>query len=325
MPSVINTAVNAGTGFNQMMHATRDVFSAEIWYAAQPITKFDQFTTKRSELGGQPGRRIQIPKMGNLKRGGPLREGVDMTTQSMSQSQQSIEVGEWGNAIGFSEYLLQVAYYDQLSAASILLGRDMALVLDLALRDVARGGVNVIYAGGVNSRGALTSTMVFDTVVVKDGVEALETANAPKWAGDHWICFAHPHQMRGFRDDPDWINASLYSGVNQIYTGEVGRYEDTRFVSTTVMPNGANNARDPVTNAYVDPGYAPELRGAGSGGINVYQAVMFGENSIGHATGLPVELRDNDRDFGRQHGLAWYSIFGQDILEAANLVVIESA
>lgn len=327
MPSVLNTAVTSGSGFSQQVEATRDVFSAEIWFAALPILKFDQFSTKKTELGVQPGRTIQMPRYNNIKRGGRLTEGVRLQTRGMSLSLQSITVFEEGNAVGFSEYLLQTSFYDQLAAASLLLGRDMALVLDGELRDTVALGINTVFANGKVARTALVSMDVFDTQVVKDQVELLETNNTPKWGGDHYIEFAHPHQLRGLRDDNDWINASLYSGSTQIYTGEVGRYEDVRFISTTVMPNGANNAVDPQTGDFVDVGFNNDLRSGVSGNqTNIFQAFMFGEYSFGHATALPVELRDNGvEDFGREHGLAWYSIWGSNTLEQPNIVLAESA
>jgi len=221
---------------------------------------------------------------------------------------------------------LQSSFFDQMAAASMLLGRDMAIVLDLQLRDTARLATSVVYGGAQTSRGAIAANHVFDTRAIKDAVEILETNNAPKWNGDHYICFLHPHQARGLRDDNDWIVASAYQGANQIYTGEIGRYEDVRFISTTVMPNGANNAVDPQTQEYSDIGFDPNLRAAGASGVNVYQAVMFGEYAIGHATALPVELRDNGvEDFGREHALAWYAIWGQGVLENQNIVIIETA
>ena len=325
MASVLNTAVTTGAGFSQQVNAVRDVYSAEIFFAALPILKFDQFTTKKTELGVQAGRQIQLPKYGNIKRGGQLSEGTRIKTQAMSLTQSSITVNEWGNAIGFSEALLQASFFDQLAAASMLLGRDLAIVLDLALRDIAVTGINIVYSNGKATRGAMTAADTFNTRAIKDAVEVLETNNAPKWMGDHYICFLHPHQARGLRDDSDWINAALYAGATAIYTGEIGRYEDVRFVTTTVMPNGANSAVDPNTGDFVDPGYSATLDAATSGGDDVYQAVMFGEYAVGHAVSLPVELRDNGvEDFGREHGLAWYSIFGQGKLEDNNIVVVET-
>jgi len=327
MSSTMNTASSTGPGFTQQVAAVRDVYSAEIFFAALPILKFDQFTTKKTELGTQPGSTIQMPKYGNIKRGGQLTEGRRMETQAMSLSQTSVSVNEWGNAVGFSERLLQTSFFDQLAAASLLLGRDLAIVLDLAIRDVAVGATNIVYGKGKTARTSLVAGDVFDTQAIKDAVETLETNNAPKWMGDHYICFIHPHQARGLKDDNDWIHAALYAGATAIYTGEIGRYEDVRFISTTVMPNGANNAQDSTTGDYVDPGFANALRtGVSSNQTNVYQAVMFGEYSVGHAVSLPVELRDNGvTDFGREHGLAWYSIFGQGLLESNNIVLIETA
>ena len=49
MSSVLNSAVASGAGYSQQVEAIRDVYSAEIWFAALPILKFDQFSTKKTE------------------------------------------------------------------------------------------------------------------------------------------------------------------------------------------------------------------------------------------------------------------------------------
>lgn len=327
MPSVLNTATATGVGFNAMSSAARDVYSAEIWFAALPVMKFDQFSTKKTELGVQPGKTINLPKYGNLKRGGALTEGRKIETQGMSLSSASITVTEYGNAIAFSEFLLQTSFYDQLTAASLLLGRDMALVLDLGLRDSFLGVSNVIYPNSKTARIQLLANVDrMSTTLVREATESLEGANAPKWAGDHYICFIHTHQGSSLKRDNDWTNASLYSGSTQIYTGEIGRFDDVRFIATTVMANGRSDTLDPNTGDYVDVGYVAALKSGTAGNLaTIYQAVMFGEYSVGHATALPVELRDNGvTDFGREHGLAWYAIWGQAALETVNTVVMET-
>lgn len=325
--SVLNTAAAQGATFHNVLGAVRDVYSAEIYLSALPVMKFEQFTTKKSELGIQPGLTIQLPKFSNIKRGGRLREGKRIPIQPMNQTQQPIRVVEYGNGIGFSELLLQSSFYDQMAAASLLLGRDMSVVLDTELRDVIMGAPNVIFPNGKAARTDLVTADVFDTVLIKDGVETLEANNAPKWGNDHWICFAHPHQGRKLRDDTNWVNAAMYSGLGQVYTGEMGRYEDTRFIVSTILPNGRNSAIDPLTGDPEDIGFDETLELGFAGNlVTIYRAVMFGEYSLGHAVALPVELRDNNnQDFGREHGLAWYSIFGQSVLEAKNVVVMETA
>jgi hypothetical protein len=93
------------------------------------------------------------------------------------------------------------------------------------------------------------------------------------------------------------------------------------------MPNGANSAVDPDTGDFVDVGFVNALKSGVAGNqTNIFQSTFFGEYSYGHATALPVELRDNGvEDFGREHGLAWYAIWGQNILENPNIVIGETA
>ena len=53
----------------------------------------------------------------------------------------------------------------------------------------------------------------------------------------------------------------------------------------------------------------------------VYEAIMLGDNAFGHAISLPVELRDGGvLDFGREHALAWYSIWGWGVITDSSVV-----
>ena len=50
---------------------------------------------------------------------------------------------------------------------------------------------------------------------------------------------------------------------------------------------------------------------------------MLGDNAFGHAISLPVELRDGGvLDFGREHALAWYSIWGWGVVTESSVVKI---
>jgi hypothetical protein len=55
----------------------------------------------------------------------------------------------------------------------------------------------------------------------------------------------------------------------------------------------------------------------------VYEAIMLGDNAFGHAISLPVELRDGGvLDFGREHALAWYSIWGWGVVTDSSVCKI---
>lgn len=325
-----NGTVLAGGTASQLTDGVRAVYSRELEFKALPIMKFLQFTTIKEELGVEPGLEIKMLRFNNLAKGGVLTEGVRMTTQAMSTSMVSITVGERGNAVAISELTLKSAFFDTLAAATTLLGRDMAIVLDTELRDTALSGTNVIYGRKSDktkptNHATMNTTSVLGVATIKDGAEILATNNCPKFiidgGQDFFICFVHPHQSRSLRDDPAWIDASKYGAPVQLFNGEIGRIEDTRFIETTVMNNGAAAA--------TDYGYDASLHNvainAGQDTVDLYQAVMFGPDYFGFAVALPPELRDNGvQDFGREHGLAWYAIWGTGILHNEYGVVIET-
>ena len=62
-----------------------------------------------------------------------------------------------------------------------------------------------------------------------------------------------------------------------------------------------------------------------AGGIQTFEALMLGDNAFGHAISLPVELRDGGvLDFGREHALAWYSIWGFGLITDSAVVKIRT-
>ena len=304
-------ATNGGTLFSD---GVRLVYSREIEFKALPIMRFSQFATQKTELGVEPGLTISMLTYDNLKLGGALQEMQNMSTQALSGSMKQITVQEHGNAVSNSELLIQSSFDDIMATTTTLLGRDYALVMDCELRDVALSGTNIVYGGGKDSRSALTAGDKLQVSTIKDAIEVLATNNAPKYANMYWICFVHPHQSRDLRDDSAWINASNYGAPEQLFTGEIGRIDDTRFIETTLMCNGKASENDPA--------YKAELKGD----VPVYQAVIFGDQYYGIAWSLPVELRDNGvEDFGRKRSLAWYAIWGTGLLHNEYGVVIETA
>ena len=321
----VTTATDAKGGV-KLTDAIRMVYSKEIEFKALPVMRFAQFATRKTELGVEPGLTISMMTYANLKLGGKLTEMVDMTTQALSSSMKQITVTEHGNAVSNSRLLMESSFDDIMASTTTLLGRDYAMVLDCELRDTALSGTNIVFASKgdgtpVADRANLDATCKMKVSTIKDAIEILATNNAPKREGAYWICFVHPHQSRDLRDDSAWINASNYGAPEQLFNGEIGRIDDTRFIETTLMSNGAC--------ADTDPAYDAELvKGANSGSAtaNVYKAVIFGDEYYGIAWSLPVELRDNGvEDFGRKQSLAWYAIWGTGILNNEYGVVIETA
>lgn len=299
-----------GTTTVNIPASVRAVYSKEIIRQAQPKLRFSQFAKKKTDLQNAPGGSIKFTKYSNIEKGGKLTEGISMDEKAMSNSEISITVEEYGNAVVVHEKAIQLSMHDELKEASVALANDMAKVLDEGLRDTALTTANRVYGGGKTSASALVVGDGFTTDTIKDVVEALDTNNAPKIDGQYYICIAHPHQLRQLRDDPAWINVHNYVGVDAVYRGEVGMYEGVRFVSSTQMP--AYSATQSLAKFGVN--------------IKTWEAVIFGENSYGWAEALPVEMRDNGvQDYGRKHGIAWYAIWGFGLIEEQNIFSVLTA
>jgi len=311
----------AGTnGLTALPEAMLEVFSLDILHNAQGIMRFEEFAVRKQELLAAPGEVVKFTIYDDIARGGELTENVSLTAKAMSATQKSITVKEWGNAIKVSEKLLRLSWDDVMAESATLLGRDYAVTRDLALRDALFSGAsnNLLADPTAGAIGSLTSTDTFDIEAIRSAVEILQTNDAPKFFGDYYVCFLHPHQAAYLRRDQDWVDAHQYIGTRNLFNGEIGRWEDVIFIVTTHAPNGAAAA--------TAPGYDSTLDGTGASNIDLYKACIFADQSLYVADSLPVELRDNGvEDFGRTHGLAWYSIFGVNCLKPEYAVTITSA
>lgn len=326
-------AVDANDG-TALPAALLDVYSLDILHNAQGIMRFEEFAVRKQELLAAPGETIKFTIYDDLlNRGTELTENVSLSANAMSATQQTITVKEWGNAIKVSEKLLRLSWDDVMGEAATLLGRDYAVVRDLALRDALFSGVaNVVGQNITSANDDATGTAnfidaseTFSIEHIREAVEILQTNDAPKFFGDYYVCFLHPHQAAYLRRDPDWVNAHQYVGTRNLFNGEIGRWEDVIFIVTTHAPNGAAGVNAPGYDASLVAPVGNPANGLAVG-VAGYKACIFADQCLYIADSLPVELRDNGvEDFGRTHGLAWYSLFGVDVLKPEYGVSITTA
>ena len=344
-------APTAYSGANsQLTQAIQTIWSKEILFQSMPILRFEQFAVKKTELGVAPGLQINFMRYNNLGFAGTLVEGVRMETKALTAQQFSITVAEHGYAIAVSELLLNASFDDVMASASRLLGRNMALYLDGQARDTLMAASSVIYGydrsgltaandwygtgtAGTN-RASLTGAFDLTTGVVKDAVETLATKNIPR-LGETYVAFIHPHQSRKLRDNPEFIEVTKYAAPGNFMLGEIGRLYDTVFIETTQIQkvtNGAGSGYSADTAvaagsiAYpTGGGYTSPVTKTGNGNKDRYTAIFIGDNAFGHAISLPVELRDGGiLDFGREHALAWYAIYGLGLITDQSVVLAET-
>ena len=105
------------------------------------------------------------------------------------------------------------------------------------------------------------------------------------------------------------INQYTAEGLQMIRFGEVGRYEDTRFIEQNNVPKGnANN----TSNDPYDGVSTPWTNGASS------WMFYFGADTVTEAICIPEEIRAKlPGDYGRSKGIAWYALGGFGIIHSA--------
>jgi N4-gp56 family major capsid protein len=211
-------------------------------------------------------------------------------------------------------------------------------------------GVNDWYNEGTVAANfaALDGNYKLTTGAVKDAALTLAGKNIPR-LGETYVQFVHPKQSRDIRSNPEFIEVTKYAAPGNFMLGEIGRLYDVVFIETTQVKKLAINASyttstdaaapssaisvpvkantapgqggNPVSADYTaEAGY---LTSATGNGAEVYESIMIGDNAFGHAISLPVELRDGGvLDFGREHALAWYAIWGLGVITDQAIVKV---
>ena len=211
-------------------------------------------------------------------------------------------------------------------------------------------GVNDWYNEGTAATaiGDLDGNYKLSTGAVKDAALTLAGKNIPR-LGETYVQFVHPKQSRDIRSNPEFIEVTKYAAPGNFMLGEIGRLYDVVFIETTQVkklaasgtystntlvgapasaievPVKANtapgNGGNPESADYTaEAGY---LTAASGNSADVYESIMIGDNAFGHAISLPVELRDGGvLDFGREHALAWYAIWGLGVITDQAIVKV---
>jgi N4-gp56 family major capsid protein len=342
--AVTTAGATSATGYTvggtALSPAIQTIWSKEILFQAMPVLRFEQFAVKKTELGVMPGLTINFMRYNNLSidenNGAELTEGARMEPVALSASQIQITVKEQGKAVSVTELLLNASFDDVMASASRLLGRHMAQSMDIQAR-------NTLYAPGIPFGGgpAVAPSVVFgrtapatrngiapyayeaagnsgapgylSPATIKDAVEILAGQNIPR-LGDTYVCFVNPAQARSLRDWPEFIEVTKYAAPGNFMLGEIGRLYDVVFIETTQVKSGLGEVDSNPATSVQDAVLA-----------NSYTAMMIGDNAFGQAIALPVELRDGGViDFGREHGLSWYAIWGFNVITHESRVLINT-
>ena len=237
------------TGTASLSDEMKTFYSDYLIDNAKPKLVHDQFGQKHP-IPKNGGKTIEFRKYSPLgKMLTPLTEGVTPDGQSLTVSVIESTIAQYGGYITLSDVLLLTAIDNNLVQATKLLGNQAGATLDTITREVLNGGTNVIYAGGVTSRGALADNLTVQDI--KKAARALKTQNAEK-IGDSFVAIIHPDVAFDLTNDPKWEAVKTYDPEDW-YEGEIGRIAGVRFVETTeakIFEGGVYSTLVLAENAY---------------------------------------------------------------------------
>lgn len=190
----------------------------------------------------------------------PLVEGVTPAGNSLSISTITAAVAQYGDYIETSDKLDMVGIDPVATELVQLLGDQAGDTLDQLVRDIIAAGTTVQYAAGRANRAAVTASDILNSTEVRKAVRTLRRNNVKPVSGGNYIGIVHPDAVYDFQSDSLWQDISKYGSGEQIYKGEIGKMWGVKFVMNT-------NAK--------------KYSAAGSGGVDVFGTLIFGQNYYG--------------------------------------------
>jgi N4-gp56 family major capsid protein len=166
-----------------------------------------------------------------------------------------VTLAQFGESMKWSDILTATALLKVVNDGITRMGENVALKCDdviMAALSHATTGFTKRYSGGAATYAALSALSnangKFTGDDALDGLTALRIAMAPRIKGEY-IGVAGPQVLRDLMKDTTWVNAKVYSDVQDLYNGEAGSFMNIRFLMTDNPwgENATEGTRDTAT------------------------------------------------------------------------------
>jgi len=288
-------------------------------------------TDKSSEIAGAKTRQVDFKKFGTIPRGGKLLETDKVPLNNISAESVSLTIYEWGNGALMTEAARAWNSIDPLNELMDELAFDARKVHDNAIRDTYYTTTNSKFAGN-----KAIDTLAAGDKFSFDLMEDLTTLGRTQKMfpfynsaiGNYFICYISPIHEQQLRQemlngDSDgvkakmWIPVANYRPGLQPLMGEVGMYNNIRFISTPELLQGVDSDATDSYDSDLDPA------GAGSSAnVKTLTAILTGREGVAWADQKLPGLRFNSEDFDRLQEAAWIAYFGTQLLQAQSVLKI---
>lgn len=286
------------------------------YFALRPELYFDNVADVQPTAQAMPGTSVIFTIASDLAVASTaLNESTDVNAVAMSDTQVTVTLAEYGNAVITTALLRGTSFIPLDPVIANTVGFNAGVSIDTVARDVLKAGSNVRYTSPAVSRLTLTPATVLVGNDVRRAVAELRGANVPTLGGAY-NGFIHPdvsYDFRGANAGANWRDPHTYSSPDNIWNGEVGMFESVRFIETSRAP------------VFADAGSSTTL-------TDVYRTIIVGRQSLAKAwttqdgggpspKTVPGPVTDKLR---RLVPMGWYWLGGYAIFRQASVRGIES-
>lgn len=289
--------------------------------------KFRQFAdiknawnTKRS---GETFTWDLVPMMARGNRA--LTETSTIPQGSHTVLQGTLTISERGMSVPYTGKLEKLAQLAVRKPIMDVLKYDAACDLDalcheqfnrtpLRIVGTATDGISLT----TNTSATSTNSVAFNTTHAKAVTDLMKDRNIRPYTGDDYYSLSRHGALRTFKNNLESIHQYTETGLTMLMNGEIGRYEQTRYIEQTSVPAGG--AIDSTTfSAFT------ETSDAWNNALSDW-IFFFGGDTVAEGVNTPEEIRFKElTDFQRSKGVAWYYLggFGLARTTAAEATVIK--
>ena len=308
----------AGETQTSSLSVDQTAFDRIAYFALRSELLFDQAADVMPTAQAMPGSAVTFTIFSDLSPAtSTLNEVTDVTPVALSDSQVTVTLAEYGNAVVTTAKLRGTSFLDVDASAANIVGFNAGDSIDRVVRDVLAGGSNVSYAtGGATDPSSRTTINTDDLLTANDvrkEVARLRAANVATFNGAY-MGYIHPDVSYDFRSATDaaaWRTPANYVNPEGIYNGEIGMFEGVRFMESARAPLFANASNNSGSTGTIDV-YGTLIMGRQALAKAVANAAGYGDQPT-MVYGEVVDVLKRFQPVGWKHFVG-YGVFRQEAL-----------
>jgi len=293
--------------------------------AVQPLVKFRQFADVHdiSQQGKKKGDTFTWDVVSDVATAGSvLVETNTLPETNFTITQGTLTITEAGNSVPYSGKLDNLSKFPVEDIIKKALKNDTVKALDrlawtqfnqclLRVSSTDTATLVPVCTLATNGTAASTNSTAYNIGHAKFIVDTMKERNIPAYIADDYYAIAWPTTLRTLKNNLETIHQYSDTGFNLIMNGEIGRYENCRYIEQTNIVKGVST--DGITGTAWAQGKSDWI-------------FFFGNDTVAEAIAVPEEMRGKiPTDYGRSKGIAWYYLGGFGIVHtlAANCRILK--